>query len=163
MKNIYFCLMSLLLLLLLSGCSSKRVLTGLSPDEIRKQPAVMIANCDIYCKNLKVESGAVFSIEEIGGHEYHIHSPSILSTLADMVANTNTYTFPEKVLLLAWPHDGDDTYLNGDAGFIVYPNGKFAYEKYFAVGYNNAGGNWWLTPGECTFTCEYPFRLQDNQ
>jgi len=163
MKNIYFYLISLLLFLLLIGCSSTKVLTGLSPDKIRKQPAVMIANCAIYCKNLKVESGAVFSIEEIGGHEYHIRSTSILSTVADMVANTNTYTFPEKVLLLAWPHDDDDAYLNGGAGFIVYPNGKFAYEKYFAVGYDTVGGNWWMIPGECTFTDEYPFRLQDNQ
>ncbi len=158
-----FCFMSLLLLLLLSGCSSKRILTGLSHDAVSGQPAVMIANCPIYCGNVKIESGAAFSIEKIGGEEYHVHSPSILSTVADMLTHVNTFTFPEEVLLLPYPYGDDGSYLNSSVGFLVYPNGKFAYEKYFAVGFNNSAGNWWMIPGGCTCTDEYPFRLQDNR
>jgi len=155
----------LLLVFSLTGCSSMKVkvLTGLTPDEMHKQPALMIASSAIYCPGLKVESGAVFSIEEIGGHEYHLQSPFILSAVADMFAGVNTYTFSDKVLLLAWPHEGEGSSLNGGAGFIVYANGKFAYEKYYAAGYNNFGGNWWMFPGQCTYTGEFPFRLQDKR
>jgi hypothetical protein len=147
----------------LAGCGGGRVLTGLSPDEIRVQPTVMIANCAINCPNVRVAPGAVFSIEEIGGREYHIHSISIFSTVADLVAKVNTFTFPENALLLSYPYNEGDSYVGSHRGFIVYPNGKFAYEEYFAVAYNTVGGTWWMIPGECTSTCEYPFRLQDNR
>ena len=154
---------ALLLVFGLAGCGGGRVLTGLNPEEIHAQPVVMIANCAINCGNIRVASGAVFSIEEIGGREYHIHSDSIFSTMADLVAKVNTFTFPENALLLSWPYNEGDSYVDGDTGFIVYPNGKFAYESYFAVGYNTVGGTWWMIPGECTSTCKYPFRLQENR
>ncbi len=146
----------LLLVFAFTGCSAKKEIRYLTQAEAQQYPVVMIANCDISCTNFKINKGTIFIVKEIGGYEYKIAGNDLLEDLYSMSTGANEHRFPADALFIKLQEDYT-------AGFIVYPNVKFGYEKYFDVGYNDAGANWWMTPGECTFTCEYPFRLQDNQ
>lgn len=155
-------LISLTILLLTSGCS-KPVIQGLKPEAIKGKPIVMVATSDLTCSFGTTRQGTTFSVKEIGGIEYKILSDAgAIGDMFALVTGGNTFNFPENVLLLKW-NENMDKALDEGKGFVVYPNGKFAYEEYAYITYNTFGGNWWLVAGECSFDGEFPFELRDNR
>lgn len=153
LKFLYFLV---LISLLFSGCST-RIMQGASPDLIPQLSSAMVANSDITCGPNFIKKGTIFTIEEIGGAQYKTHSSPLnpFGIYVDLVIN---YTFAENVLFLPAASNLKES---ASSGFLVYPNGKFAYEDYFGAAYNPAGSNWWLLDGTCAFTGEFPFDLKD--
>ncbi len=146
---------------LFAGCSSKSIARGASPDQVAQLPVVMVANTDITCVYTYIKKGTIFSIKEIGGIEYKIQSNAgLLGDTLNMFSGGNTYTFADNVLLLPGKSNLKESV---NSGYIVYPNGKFAYDDYYAAGYNPTGDNWWLVKGSCEFDGEFPFTLKDNR
>jgi hypothetical protein len=155
-------LISLAIILLTSACSTT-VIHGLSPQEIQKTPIVMVATSDLKCslgagRSLSVAKGTQFSVEQMGGIDYMIlSSAGLWGDAFALLTGSNTYQFSENSLLLKWSENTPGT------GFIILPNGEFAYEEYIVANYNPAGGNWWMVEGECRFDNEFPFELRDKR
>ena len=153
---------SLALLFLTTGCSTT-IIQGLTPEGIKKEPIVMVATSDITCSFGTIRQGTAFSAKQIGGIEYKILSDvGFIGDVFALATGGNTFYFPENVLLLQWNKNMDKA-LDKGKGFVVYPNGKFAFEEYIYATYNEVGGNWWMVAGECRFDGEFPFILKDNR
>ncbi len=158
-KKLYFILS---ILLLFTGCS-KTVVQGLHPNQADKTPLVMVAKTDIICDSFIAKKGTLFEIKEMSGVDYKILSNfGAYGDAFNMMTGGNSYTFDDNVLLLIWNESMDST-INPGRGFVVFPNGKFAYDDYFIAVYNSSfGGRWWLSAFECEYNAEYPFEIKEN-
>ena len=95
--------------------------------------------------------------------EYHVPTTSALVTILDLITGVNAYNFKDNVLLLEWSNEEYHSSILGGSGFLVYPNGKFAYEDNYITVFNKAANIWWILEDECSYDGEFPFVIQDNR
>ena len=151
-----------LILLIFTACSERIV--GASPSQIKDSAVVMVAKTDIICDSYHAKKGTVFNIKEMSAQEYKIRSNAgSFGDVFNLISGGNTYQFGDNVLLLKWDDSMENT-LNPGKGFVVFPNGKFAYDDYFIAVYNSSfGGRWWLAEFQCEYNGEFPFEIRENR
>lgn len=138
----------------LTGCTTRKEIHYLTPQEAMKYPVVMIANCDITCGRSKILKGTIYIVKEVGGYKFKITSGSLLKNTALMLEKKTE--LPDDALLIKLQEDDK-------SGFIVYPNGQFVYDNYYYFGFDDFGKLYTNTNQKCTFNAKSPFILKDNR
>lgn len=145
---------SVLLAFSLLSCGSQKI-QYLSPQEAKKYPVVMIANCDITCgRSKKIVEGTIFIVKEIGGHKFKITTNNLYANTALMFSKRKI--LPDDALFIKLQEEYN-------SGFVVYPNGQFVYDNYFWFWFDNFKKLSTLTNQKCTFNKKHPFILKDNR
>jgi len=138
---------------LLTGCGARKV-HYLTPQEAKEYPVVMIANCDIECRDTKIVKGTIFIVKELGGYKYQIFSNDVYRNTFLMLQKKKK--LPDDALFIKLQE-------KDKFGYIVYPNGKFVYDNYFFFGFNPYRKLITTTGQKCTYNAKSPFILKDNR
>lgn len=154
MKVKYF-IIGLVSLFILSGCGAYNH-TGLSAEQSKVYPIVMVANSDVVCGNITFKKGAIFGVSDVSdgkykgidtnyGEEQHFPKHSLYIRSLE-----NAYTMSP----------------------IVYPDGQFVFESGYLVvprALNIGTGNdpdeillWRVESTVCKFDGTTPFSPIEN-
>ncbi len=142
--------------IILTGCGSS-ILTGVSVEQSKVYPLVMVANSDIVCGNTTLKKGAIFSVADVSDGRYNGINVNNLGSEQHFPKDSlyikgleNAYTFSP----------------------LVYPDGQFVFKDGYLVSpvaLNQGKDNkqdeillWSVNPVVCKYNGATPFTPKRN-